>query len=394
MGKSRNDNFLLTDMDRQDVKNGGDGPELPENELFAALRLQHIPNLGDISAKKLIAHCGSPAAVFTDKMQVLLKIDRIGSAMLSGLHDPVHARAAERELNFIRKHRIGYYYYRQHSYPYNLQHCPDGPVLLFYKGNIELEGKKIISVVGTRNMTGRGRDFCHKFIEDLAVYEPVIISGFAYGVDICVQRAAMAHGLQTIGCLAHGLNRIYPPEHRIYADMIMKNGGFFTEQWSKSLPVRENFLRRNRIIAGLSQATVVIESGEKGGSLVTANLAAEYNREVFAVPGRTTDVFSRGCNALIRSQKAHLLTAAEDLVYMLNWEATASGGRGVQKQLFVDLNPVEQRVVQFLEDKGKQHLDEISIHCDLPVSACSALLFELEMKGVICPLPGKLFELA
>ncbi len=381
-------------MDHPNVNKGSESTELPENELFAALRLQHIPNLGDISAKKLIAHCGSPAAVFTDKMHKLLKIDRIGSAMLSGLHDPVHARAAEKEMEFLRKRNIRYYYYQQPDYPAKLYHCVDAPIILFYMGDIKLRGKKVISVVGTRSMTGRGREFCHSFIEALATHNPVIVSGFAYGVDICVQRAAMAHGLQTIGCLAHGLNRLYPPEHGIYRDSVMKNGGFFTEQWSKSLPLRENFLKRNRLIAGLSHATVVVESGERGGSLVTANLAADYNREVFAVPGRTTDVFSRGCNTLIKTHKAHLLSSAEDLVKMLNWDTARIKSRAIQQQLFVSLKPVEQQVVDYLAEEGKQQLDEIAIHCGLPVSACSRLLLELEMKGVICPLPGKFFELA
>jgi len=259
------------------------------DELIAVLRLQNIPNIGDITAKKLIAHCGSPLAVFNDKLQNLLKIDGIGTYTIQGLHDSEHIEAAENELRYIQDNTISYSYFMDDDYPKYLKHCIDSPMILFKKGNIDLENKKIISVVGTRNITSYGMAFCEKFIEDLAPLNPIIISGFAYGIDIYAQKTAIKHGLQTIGCLAHGLNQTYPKVHSKYGPDVEKNGGFMTEFWSTSNPDRENFLKRNRIIAGMSEATIVIESAEKGGSLVTADIANSYNRDVFAVPGRVQD---------------------------------------------------------------------------------------------------------
>lgn len=362
------------------------------NEHIAALRLQRIPHIGDITAKKLIAHCGSPAAVFDDKKESLLKIDGVGSIIIRGLTDSKYLDAALDEYSTINENGIKCTLFSEAGYPEYLKHCVDGPILIFSRGQIELEGQKIISVVGTRNMTNYGRVFCERFIEDIAPLNPVIVSGFAYGVDICIQKEAMRKGLQTIGCLAHGLNEIYPKAHIKYATPILQKGGFITEFWSDVEPERENFLRRNRIIAGMSQATVVVESAEKGGSLVTADLASGYNRDVFAVPGRTNDPCSRGCNNLIKQQKAHLITSAADLIYLLNWELEETNEKPVQKQLFVELEDIERRIYTYLSNDGKQQLDTIAISCGLPVFRVSSTLLELEMKGVIRCLPGKVFE--
>ncbi len=290
------------------------------DELIAVLRLQNIPNIGDVSAKKLITHCGSPAAIFNDKSHNLLKIDGIGTFTIKGLYDAEHFEAAEKELQYIQDHDIAYAYFTDNDYPRYLKHCIDSPLILFKKGNINLEDRKIISIVGTRNITSYGTAFCESLIEALAPLDPIIVSGFAYGVDICAQKTAIKHGLQTIGCLAHGLNQIYPKIHSKYVPDVEKNGGFVTEFWSTSNPDRENFLKRNRIIAGMSEATIVVESAEKGGSLVTADIANSYDREVFAVPGRAQDKFSTGCNNLIKQQKAHMITSAADLIYLLNWD--------------------------------------------------------------------------
>jgi DNA processing protein len=212
-------------------------------------------------------------------------------------------------------------------------------------------------------------------------------------VDIAIQKAAMKKGLQTVACLAHGLNQIYPKAHKKYVAQMERNGGFITEFWSSSNPDRENFLKRNRIIAGMSEATLVVESAEKGGSLVTADLANGYNREVFAVPGRSTDKFSRGCNDLIKRQKAHLLTSAADLIYLLGWELEEKRENPqVQKQLFIDLDTTERSVHSYLQLNGKQLLDTVALECNLPIHTTSSTLLNLEMKGLIRPLPGKLFE--
>ena len=362
------------------------------DELIAMLRLQHVPNIGDVLAKKLISHCGTPSAVFEDKQRNLLKIDGIGTHTIRHLFDTEHLEAAEAEFDYILKNNISCTYFQDASYPNYLKHCIDGPLLLFQKGNIDLERKKIVSVVGTRNITSYGMAFCEQFIADLAPLNPIIVSGFAYGVDICVQREAIKQGLQTIGCLAHGLNQIYPKVHAKYQADVLKNGGFYTEFWSTSSPERENFLKRNRIIAGMCEATIVVESAEKGGSLVTADIANSYNRDVFAVPGRTTDKYSIGCNNLIKQQKAHILTSAADLIYLLDWELEEKQSKAIQKQLFVDLDEIEQDIYTYLQNNGKQLLDSIALDCKIPIFRASSTLLNMEMKGVVRPLPGKLFE--
>ena len=365
---------------------------MTKDELLAVLRLQSVPHIGDVTAKKLIAHCGSPEAVFSDKKSRLLKIDGIGTYTLHGLYDAEHVAAAEAEYEFLKKKSIKMSYFMDSDYPTYLKHCIDSPMLLFQRGNIDLNGRKIISVVGTRNITSYGSAFCEKFIADIAPLNPIIVSGFAYGVDISVQKAAVKHGLQTIGCLAHGLNQIYPKVHSKYMPDVEKNGGFLTEFWSTSNPDRENFLKRNRIIAGMSEATVVVESAEKGGSLVTADIANSYNRDVFAVPGRARDKYSTGCNNLIKQQKAHMLTSAADLVYLLDWEVEERKTKTVQKQLFVEMDATEKSIYSYLQKDGKQLLDSIALECRLPVFKVSSTLLNMEMKGVIRPLPGKLFE--
>ncbi len=365
---------------------------MTQEELIAVLRLQNIPNIGDITAKKLISHCGSPMAVFQDKARHLMKIEGIGSYILKELHYADHLKAAEVEYGFIGDHGICPVYFMDKEYPNHLKHCIDGPILLFKRGKMDLGGRKIISIVGTRNITSYGTAFCEQLIEDLVWLNPVIVSGFAYGVDICAQKAAIKHGLQTIGCLAHGLNQIYPRTHAKYVAEVEKNGGFFTEFWSTSKPERENFLKRNRIIAGASDAIIVVESAERGGSLVTADIANSYNRDVFAVPGRAQDKFSVGCNNLIKQQKAQMLTSAADLIYMMGWELEEKGTKAVQKQLFVELDETEKSIYLYLQKEGKQLLDSIALDCQLPVFKVSSTLLNMEMKGVIRPLPGKLFE--
>jgi DNA processing protein len=362
-----------------------------DSDLQYLLALQHVPNLGDATAKKLIRHAGSAEAVFKEKKSNLLKIDGIGNFKLEGLFDPLHLKEAEKELKFIQQQHIKCLSCMDQDYPEKLKHCFDGPILLFQRGNIDLHKKKIISIVGTRNATSHGIEFCEQFMEQLAPLDPVIISGFAYGIDITAQRAAIHHNLQTVGCLAHGLNQIYPKVHYKYMKSVEENGGFLTDFWSTDIFDRNNFLKRNRIIAGLSEATVVIESAEKGGSLVTADIANSYDREVFAVPGRPGDSQSRGCNELIKRQQAHVLTSAADLIYMLNWQPEGKVNV-VQKQLFVELEEDEKVLFKFLQENGKEQLDLIALKCNVPTFKAATLLLNMELKGVIKPLPGKLFE--
>ena len=361
------------------------------SELFYTLALLKIEGVGDIMAKKLMAHCGSAEAVFKTKHQHLSAIDGVGSALLKNLKDQTVFDKAHKELEFIQNNHINVSYFQDENYPERLKHCVDAPVLLFTAGNINLKNRKIISIVGTRQITSYGAEFCKKLIEDLLPLDPVIVSGFAYGVDIVAHQLAIENNLQTIGVLAHGLNQIYPKNHKKYMAKMELNGGFMTEFWSSSNPDKENFVKRNRIVAGIAEATIVIESAERGGSLITANMANDYNRDVFAVPGRTTDKYSAGCNNLIKTQKANVLTSAADLVYMLNWDIKEEP-KAVQKQLFVSLDNDEQKIYDYLLKTGKELMDIIALECEFPIYRVSSILLNMELKGVIRPLPGKLFE--
>ena len=332
---------------------------MQETELLYLLALQKVEGVGDIVAKKLLTHCGNAETIFKTKSSQLSSIDGIGTVLLSKLKNKTIFEKAEAELKFIINNEINVAFFQDDNYPDRLKHCIDGPLLLFTSGNIDFKTRKIISIVGTRQITSHGTEFCKKLIFDLAPLNPIIVSGFAYGVDIVAHQAAIEHGLQTIGVVAHGLDQIYPGVHKKYVSKMEINGGFMTEFWSKTNPEKENFVKRNRIVAGMSEATIVIESAEKGGSLITANLANDYNRDVFAVPGRTSDKFSQGCNNLIKTQKANLLTSAADIVYILNWdlEGIASNSRNdkkpVQKQLFVTLENDEQKIYDYLLKSGK-----------------------------------------
>ncbi|SDS45358.1 DNA processing protein [Winogradskyella sediminis] len=365
---------------------------MTDQQLMYALALQHVPKIGATTAKKLISHCGSAEAVLKEKHATLLKIDGIGTITLQSLFDKIHLQEAEQELQFIRDNKIITHYFTEETYPERLKHCIDGPIVLFQSGNINLKQQRIISIVGARKITTSGITFCEKLVEALSSFNPIIVSGFAYGTDITAQKAAVKHNLQTIGCLAHGLNQIYPKVHKKYVADIENHGGFYTDFWSTDAFDRNNFLKRNRIIAGLSEATIVIESAEKGGSLVTADIANSYNREVFAVPGRTTDSQSVGCNNLIKFQKAHLLSHPLDVPYILNWDVDTNKKPTVQQELFVELDSDETIVYNYLKENGKTMLDVIALQCEMPTYKLASLLLNMELKGVVRPLPGKLFE--
>jgi DNA processing protein len=365
---------------------------MTENELLHLLALHKVEGVGDIMAKRLLNHCGSAEAIFSSKLSKLAAIDGVGKILLNNLKNTAVFAQAETELKFIQNNKINISFYKDESYPERLKHCIDSPILLFTAGNINLNQKRIISIVGTRQITSYGTDFCKKLIADLSPLDPVIVSGFAYGVDIVAHQAALENNMQTIGVLAHGLNQIYPKNHKKYMSKVEENGGFMTEFWSNSSPERENFVKRNRIVAGISEATIVIESADKGGSLITAYMASDYNRDVFAVPGRVSDKYSQGCNNLIKTQRAHVLTSVADLVYILNWEIDQKKQPTIQKELFITLEPDEQLVFDFLQKNGKEQLDSIALACNLPVFKLSSLLLNMELKGILRPLPGKQFE--
>ncbi|MEQ6125111.1 DNA-processing protein DprA [Pseudotenacibaculum sp. MALMAid0570] len=366
---------------------------MKEKEIFAVLRLQKTKFIGDILAKKLIATVGSAEQIFAEKKHTLQKIHGIGSLVIENLLDDSTCFLAEKELQYINKKNIQYRYFLDENYPKNLQHCIDAPILLFQEGAIDVSNPRILSIVGTRSMTSYGRNFCENLIRELSPYNPIIVSGFAYGVDICAHKVAIENNLQTLAVLAHGLEKVYPKMHKKYIHQVNKNGGFMTEFFHDEEPLRENFLKRNRIVAGISQATIIIESAGKGGSLVTADIANSYDRDVFAVPGKISDVMSRGCNNLIRYNKAHLLQSADDIVKLLNWDLPIKPQKAKQQKLFVELNEIEQKIYDFLLVNNQQLLDIIAVETQIPIYQLAPILLQMELKGVVKPLPGKLFEL-
>ena len=362
-----------------------------QQALLYYLALQQAEGVGAVIAKKLLVHCGSAEAVFKEKTMQLSKISGIGSKVTHALKNKTLFEAAEKELAFISKNNIICQLITDESYPEKLKHCPDAPIVLFSKGAIDLKNKKIISIVGTRNITNYGKEVLEALIADLLIFNPVIVSGLAYGIDIFAHQLAIKNNLQTIAVLAHGLDRIYPSAHQKAAVHMQENGGLMTEYWSGTNPDKENFIKRNRIIAGLSEATIVIESASKGGSLITAGIANSYNRDVFAVPGKLSDKYSVGCNNLIKTNQAALYSGVADLAYLLNWE-TKTITKSVQKQLFVQLDNEEASIYEFLNTNGKQQLDLIALQCKMPIFKTVTILFNLELKGMVKPLPGKLYQ--
>ena len=308
------------------------------------------------------------------------------------LSDPEAFRRAEEELEFADAHGIDVICYNDDSYPYRLKECDDAPIVLYGKGNYNLNAEHIVSVIGTRKATVYGKDMCEKFVKELSELMPgtLVVSGLAYGIDVCAHRTSLSVSLPTVGVLAHGLDRIYPSLHRDTAKAMLDNGGLLTEFMSRTAPLPANFVRRNRIVAGISDATVVIESAAKGGSLITASIARSYNRDCFAYPGKTTDANSAGCNTLIAKNRAALITSAADFVEAMNWEPQATRkNKPAQLQLFSDLSPEEELLMNYLAKfpEGVQ-VNRMVVDTDIPVNRLMTILFELEMKGAVKALAG------
>lgn len=350
-----------------------------------------IPGIGDVQGKKLIAYCGGVEAVFREKKKNLLKIPGVGNVIAGSLHNREIFRRAEQELAFIRQYNVRPLFYLDADYPDRLKHCEDGPVLIYYKGKEDLSRKRILSVVGTRMPTDYGKAICEQIIHGLADQGVLIVSGLAYGVDTTAHRASLAAGLPTIGVLAHGLDQIYPGANRSLAEKMVSNGGLVTEFPSRTKLNRDYFPRRNRIIAGMSDATLVIESAIKGGALITADIANSYSRDVFAIPGRVTDLKSSGCNLLIRSNRAALVQSADDICSMMGWDQSPHPAM-VQQKLFLELNGDEKKIHSFLQSAGEADIDGIYLNSGLTLSKVSAILLKLEFDGLIKCLPGKRYK--
>lgn len=365
---------------------------MKKTELIYVIGLTIIPGIGHITAKKLISYCGSAQAVFREKKGNLLRIPGIGEIMAKSIVGQKVLHAAEKELGFIDRFRIRPLYFEEEDYPARLKQCIDGPLLLFVKGNTIPEGTKIISIVGSRNATAYGKGVCRKLVESLRDDRAIIISGLAYGIDTAAHKAALENGLDTFGVLAHGLDRIYPAANKKLAGKMIRQGGLITDFISGTNPDRENFPSRNRIVAGLADAIIVIEAAERGGALITADLANSYNREVFAVPGRWSDPFSAGCNILIRENKAALIQNPEDLRFMMGWSDDKKPKTQVPQQLFVQLSPDEDLVYKILQENGDCGIDLLRLSSGLANGKIANALLNLELQSLILALPGKQYR--
>jgi DNA processing protein len=365
------------------------------DELRYKIGIGMIPKIGPVLTKRLIAYCGSAEGVFKNRKNHLSKIPGIGEKIAEMITHHKNLDAADAEIAFITNNKITSYFYLDDGYPERLRHCEDGPVVLYVKGTAELNRKKIISIVGTREATDYGRSLTREFIEQLSVNYPevLVVSGLAYGIDICAHKAALKNNMETAGVLAHGLSFLYPSSHSDVARQMVENGALITEFRHDEKPEAQNFVKRNRIIAGLADATIVMESGVQGGALITADIANSYNRDVFALPGRVNDKFSIGCNRLIKSNRAALIENLGDLEYLLGWQKPKNTSDGLQKELFVELKPEEKLLTDLIRTDAHITMDYLAIRSNMQISRVSSLLLNLEFKGIVKCLPGKVYQM-
>lgn len=359
------------------------------------IALTKIKGIGPKLSRSLITHYGCVDDIFNSSKKDLLAVPGVGPSAVDSILSKSYLREAEAELEFVQKHQIEVVWIGDHSYPRRLKHCEDAPILLYYKGNADLNPVRTVSIVGSRNSTHYGQRICEKLVEQLAVLDVQIISGLAYGIDVLAHRNSIKQQIPTIGVLGHGLDRIYPAAHREVASKMLDNGGLLTEFPSGTNPDRQNFPMRNRIIAGLADVTIVVEAAMKGGALITAEIANGYNRDVCAFPGSIEQEYSAGCNYLIKTNRAHLIRNAEDLCYLMNWDSKPVS---VEKQLSLipkNLSRDEQKVHAFLAEQELEQatIDQIADYCDWPQSKLAIILLEMELEGHLLSLPGKVFKL-
>lgn len=361
------------------------------NETLLTLALTRLPGLSQTGALALYRAAGSATAVYERRKEPESLLPGPSPRLRKALSDWDRAlERAKEELDFAQKGDIRVLLLGQADYPSRLAECADAPLALFVRGTARLNAPHVVTVVGTRRVTEYGKQLCARFCEDLAglVPDAVVVSGLAYGVDIHAHRASLGAGLETVAVLAHGLDRIYPSLHRDTAAAMTRQGALVTEYMSGTNPDKGNFVRRNRIVAGMADAVVVIESAARGGALITARLALDYGRDVFAFPGRTTDPYSEGCNALIRENGAALATSAADVAEALGWHTAEARQQPVQRELFPDLSPEEARICSLLRGTDGKDINRLAVEADIPVHRLSVRLFELEMKGLVKPLAG------
>lgn len=365
-----------------------------DNDLLYQLSLCKVPAIGNVHAKALTERFDTAREIFMAKPGLLEKIEGIGPARAANIRKFRDFAAAEKEIAFIRKYHIQCLFIRHPDYPYRLRHCEDPPTMLFYRGTADLNAVRILAIVGTRNHTEYGKIATEKLVKELAPYDVTVVSGLAFGIDAVAHKAALRNHMPTVGVMAHGLDTVYPGQHTGLARQMLQHGGLLTEFPSHTKPNKHHFPSRNRIVAGLSDATVVIESGNRGGSIITADLACGYNREVFALPGRNTDVRSRGCNELIRINKAALLTETTHFTEMMGWQIQPGREKTSQAPASEDLPGEEKKVLAALTGRDKVSTDEIIRASGLPVAAVSAALLNLELRSLIRCSPGKRYTLS
>lgn len=362
------------------------------NDLLYQVALTRVPQIGDVHAKALVGIFGDAASVFKAPKKQLENLEGIGTVRAAAIKGFKDFANCEEEIAFIEKYKIQPLFVNSPSYPKRLLNCYDSPVLLYYRGNADLNAQKIISVVGTRNHSDYGKQVCEKIIEELKEENILVVSGLAFGIDTIAHKAALKNNLPTVAVLAHGLDRIYPQQNKTLAKQVTEQGGLLTDFASGTNPDKQNFPKRNRIVAGICDALIVIESGKKGGSLITAELANSYNKDVFAIPGRITDSKSEGCNYLVQHNKASLVTNAAELMQMMNWHTTPRI-TGQQKELFIELSPDEKKLVNILQNRENCHIDALFQEAGISSSAMAAALLTLEMQGIIVSLPGKIYRM-
>lgn len=360
--------------------------------LLYQLAITLIPGIGDVNGKNLVAYCGSPEAVFNEKKSALMKIPGIGTSTVNNILSHHVFQRAEEEILFIEKYKIKPVFYTSPDYPARLFQCDDGPMMLYYRGTANLNAKRVIAIVGTRRATNYGKSRCDEIVNSLKEKNVLVVSGLAYGIDSCAHRKSLDYGLETIGVLGHGLDRIYPGQNMKLAEKMLERGGLLTEFMSNTKPDRENFPRRNRIVAGMSDAVLVVESGRKGGALITAEQAVSYNRDVFAVPGRVNDEMSKGCHFLIKTNRAALCETGDDIAYLMGWDDKPVDKKQ-QPELFVNLTQEESEILDLIRESNEIAIDQIVIKSGFSTSKVAAALLNLEFEGIVQSLPGKLYTL-
>jgi DNA processing protein len=359
------------------------------------IALTRVPLVGAVTAKTLVSYCGSAEGVFTANRRELLKIPGIGPHIVDGINAAQPLLLAEAEMAFLEKHNVEAIFYTDDRYPTRLKQYPDCPAMLYFKGSDTalFQAERTVAIVGTRQPTDHGKAICAEIVEGLQPYGVLIVSGLAYGIDIAAHRQACTSGMPNIGVLGHGLATIYPEQHRSTAVKMLDNGGLLTEFTHTTGPDRENFPMRNRIIAGMCDALLVVETAATGGSMISASLAHQYERDVFAIPGRVRDAKSMGCNQLIKTNRAQLVESAEDLAKAMLWEETGKR-KPIQPKLFNDLSPEETRLIDLIRQEPNIAIDNIAATTNIAPGTLVALLLGLEFKGLLRTLPGKRYVVA